>query len=97
MKRHPCGRRGTYDVLGVRRERDLGALGALAAEHVRDDVRVRHRGHGREAVVLGLAEVDLVAELLDRAFRALQLLAVPVVGCRLLLARKRRKGGNTHV
>ena len=97
MKRHPCGRRGTYDVLGVRRERDLGALGALAAEHVRDDVRVRDRGHGREAVVLGLAEVDLVAELLDCAFRALQLLAVLVVGISARERIKETKGRGTYV
>ena len=61
------------DVLRVRRERDRRAPRVLVSQHVRHNVSVRHSSHGREAVVLRLAQVDLVAVALDSLFRPLQL------------------------
>ena len=65
-----------HDVLGVRGQCHHRALRLLVPEHVGDDMSVRYGGHRREAIVLRLPQVDLVAELLYRTVGTLQYIGV---------------------
>ena len=66
----------TYDVFGVRGKSDVGTLDLLVSQDVCDDVSVRDRGHGREAIVLRLVRVDLGAVFLHGALSPLKFGAV---------------------